>query len=418
MQLEIPASALDILRNASASTSGSREQEQPEAEVVENDLDAFPELAWRGIFVDYREAMANATEASDVFHFAALWAGAAVSLGRRTWMFAGEQVFPNAYLLLFGETGDKKTTAQRMILNHNVLPANILVIRNLGSTEGLADAFKREDGADSVVLSFWEEVTSVFARGRWSGSTILEFITETFDCPPEWGLKYRKDPITIEKPTPTILSGTTLAWFWKNARAEDFHGGFGNRFGYLTGPKKAPNPNPTEPGGAALQRVREALERLSGIHPVQARFSHAAIRLWDRFYIKWESDARPGLYGAATKRIHVYIRKLAMVYAALEETLPEITLDQLKASIAVGVYMAECARVLVEAQHAAFRPEGQIEQRFLDWLKSHDGATRRTMQQTLTKVAGSCDAFNRTLAALVRSDLIEIRENRVYLVTR
>jgi hypothetical protein len=37
-----------------------------------------------------------------------------------------------------------------------------------------------------------------------------------------------------------------------------------------------------------------------------------------------------------------------MAYAAFEATLPEINFDQLKASIAVGLYSAECARLLFD----------------------------------------------------------------------
>ena len=332
---------------------------------------------------------------------------------------AGE--FIQTFMQLFGGTGDKKTTAQRLILSCGVLPESIQVIRNLGSTEGLTDSLKREDGSAAVTLSFWEELTAVLARGRWTSSTILEFITECFDCPPEWGLRYRKAPITIKAPTPTILAGTTQDWFWKNARADDFHGGFGNRFLYFTGRKKVPNPNPVEPDAARLQRVREALARVNQIQPIQAHFSSSANRLWDNFYVDWEVKERTGLYGAATKRIHVYIRKLAIAYAAIEGTLPEITIDQLQASIAVGIYAAECARLLVEDQNAAIRPERQIEQRFLDWVGNNDGAKKRYMQQTLSKVAGSCEVFNKVLLSLERADLIEVRREsagepvRVYL---
>jgi hypothetical protein len=186
---------------------------------------------------------------------------------------------------------------------------------------------------------------------------------------------------------------------------------------YFTGKKKAANPNPKEPDGVALQRVRGSMDRLNRIPPTQALFSPSAIRLWEGFYIDWEDKQgkeRIGLYGAATKRIHVYIRKLAMTYAAVEGTLPEITLDQLRSAMGVGLYCAECARLLVDAQNAAIRPEGQIEQRFIDWIRRHPGARKRYMQQTLSKVAGSCEVFNRVLVALARADMIEIREGKVF----
>lgn len=387
----------------------------PEPKPDDDMLPEFPETAWRGAFADYRAAMAGTTEASDVAHFGACWAAAAVTLGRRVFMYAGERIFANVYLSVFGPTGDKKTTAQRRILNCGLLAPSTRVIRNLGSTEGLADALKREDGADMVALFFWEELTVLLARGRWTGSTILEFITETFDCPSEWGMKYRKDPISLVAPTPTILAGTTCEWFWKNARSDDFFGGLGNRFLYLTGPKKKPIPNPSEPDSTALQRVRDALAGLSELSPVEARFDTAAGRLWERFYMSWEQRERTGLYAAAVKRVHVYIRKLAMTYAALEGTLPEIGIEQLKAAIAVGVYAAECAKALVDAQNATLRPEGELEQKFLKWIEEHDGAKKRYMQQTLSKITGGCETFNRVLLNLARADQIEVRENKVYV---
>ena len=184
---------------------------------------------------------------------------------------------------------------------------------------------------------------------------------------------------------------------------------------YLTGPKKKPIPNPLKPDGPALQRVRDALTGLSELHPVEARFDTIATRLWERFYVNWEQRERTGLYAAAVKRVHVYIRKLAMTYAALEGTLPVIGIEQLKAAIAVGVYAAECAKALVDAQNAILRPEGELEQKFLKWIEEHDGAKKRHMQQTLSKITGGCETFNRVLLNLARADQIEIRENRVYV---
>jgi hypothetical protein len=228
-------------------------------------------------------------------------------------------------------------------------------------------------------------------------------------------MKYRKNLINLVAPTPTILTGTTCEWFWKNARSDDFFRGLGNRFLYLTGTKKNPIPNPSEPDGTALQRVREALIGLSQLPPVEARFDTLARRLWDEFYISWERRERTGLYAAAVKRVHVYIRKLAMTYAAFDGTLPEIGIEQLKAAIAVGVYAAECAKALVDTQNAFLRPDGELEQKFLKWIEDNDGAKKRYMQQTLSKMTGGCETFNRVLLNLLRADQIEIRENRVYV---
>jgi hypothetical protein len=73
----------------------------------------FPELAWRGIFADYRDAMAGTTEACAAAHFGALWATVAATLGRSVHLYIGNNIYPNVFLIHHGESTDKKTTAHR-----------------------------------------------------------------------------------------------------------------------------------------------------------------------------------------------------------------------------------------------------------------------------------------------------------------
>jgi hypothetical protein len=232
-------------------------------------------------------------------------------------------------------------------------------------------------------------------------------------------MPYRNHPIELREPTPSILAGTTPEWFWKNALVEDFQGGFGNRFLYLTGQKKAPIPSPSQPDETRIASIRQHLLLPASLPICEAAFSPEAQSLFERFYVDWESQERSGVYAAGVKRIHVYVRKLAMVYAACEGTLPEITTDQLEASIAVALYAAECMRLLVESRSARVRPEteieGELERRFLDWVRKHDGALKRYMQQTLSKYAGSCGVFNKILLNLLHADRIRVENGKVYL---
>jgi hypothetical protein len=362
--------------------------------------------------------MNGTTEASDVAHFATLWATVAVTLGRRVHMFAGDFIYPNVYLNYFGPTGDKKTTAQRRVFQCELLSpaATVRVIRNVGSTEGLVGALMKDSGPEGAYMLFWEELSSLLARGRWAGATIFEFITETFDCPPEWGLKYKNNPLDLPNPTPTILTATTAEWFWKYARSEDFFGGFGNRFLYLTGRKKVPLPQPEEPDSTRLSEIRSRLAKLARIPPSRAVLAPDAETLWGEFYLDWEGPERSGLVGAALKRIHVYVRKLAMTYAACEGTLPRIELGQLQAAIAVGLYASECVKSMIGMQLTNSRPEVELERRFLDWLRTHDGQKKRYMQQTMSKYCGSCEVFNRVLANLQKAGHVEVRDgNKVFL---
>jgi hypothetical protein len=378
-------------------------------------LAAFPETAWRGIFKDYRAAMEGTTEACDAAHFTTLWSAAAVGLGRKVEMHAGDVVYPNAYLAIFGETGDKKTTAQRRIGQCGLLEhwPYIRLVLGVGSTEGLADAL--EDAETGVYLFQWEEFATFLSQARWTGSTLLQFITECFDCPPEWNKLYRNKPIHLESPTLSILTGTTAEWFWKHAKAEDFFGGFGNRFLFFTGARKALLPNPRMFDKEAIGRIKEHLKIAANRVPCRAEWTPSARKAWDAFYLKFENTERSSLLRAATKRAHVYVRKLAMTYAALEQTLPHIDQDQLEAAIAVVEHSVACTKCLLDLQAAQSKPQGELEQQFLRWVTAHQGERVRRLQQLMWKYCGDSETFNRVLRSLQQADRIEIRDWRVYL---
>ena len=228
----------------------------------------FPEIVWRGPFAEYRAAMAGTTEAPDVFHFAALWAVAGAYLRRRVFIRCGLPLYPNVYLVTVGVTGDtKKTTAMR--LAESLLPEHgVKVLRGVGSAEALADWMGELKGDSPLIIL--EEFATLLGRGGWQRSTLLPFLTETFDCPSVYEAPFRTNPITVVEPTPTLYAGTTPEWFWKAMHEVDFHGGFGNRLFFLAGAPKAPISMPHEPNEAHLNVVREAIKGLAHIlmHPL------------------------------------------------------------------------------------------------------------------------------------------------------
>jgi hypothetical protein len=360
---EITAEAKALARAIALERDRQKPAEQPEATEV-SVLPPFPEIAWRGIFADYRAAMQGTTEACDTAHFVTLWAAVATILGRRVEMYAGDVVYPNVYLAVFGESGDKKTTAERRISSCNLLEhwPHIRLLRGVGSTEGLADALAESE--TGVYLFMWEEFATFLSHARWSGSTLLEFITECFDCPPEWSKQYRNKPIRLESPTPSILTATTAEWFWKYAKPEDFFGGFGNRFLFFSGTRKDPVPNPKPWDADAITGLKEYLKIIGSLNNHRAEWTTPARKAWDAFYIRFERTERSGLLRAAAKRAHVYVRKLAMTYAALEQTLPHIDADQVEAATAVIEHAVACAERLLDLQAAGSKPQAELEERF------------------------------------------------------
>ncbi len=356
--------------NSSSTTCEIHElEDDPEPQPADSLL-GFPEEAWRGPFKRYREAMNGTSEAPDTSHFAAFWGVAAACLRRRVSFHYAYPHYPNVYLVNFGNTGDSKTSASRQGLR--LLPdGGVKLLRGVGSAEALGDWMQQPDEGPTVShLLFIEELATLLTRGGWEGSTLLSFLTETFDAPDRYEIPFRKNPVLVHEPTPTLIAGTTIEWLWKGLREIDVHGGFGNRIFYLTGTPKPPIPLPAKPNPEALAEVRMHLARLATQTPIELFFHPDAATIWDGFYRAWKTTTWPELTTAAIKRIPAYIVKLSMVYACLEET-SLITAEQLGAAIKVGHYGAKCADLLM-TRHRLHGVQGKCEARVLAVLANTD----------------------------------------------
>jgi hypothetical protein len=370
-------------------------------------LPKFPELAWRGLFDTYRKVVARSTEASDIFHFAGLWANAAARLGRRIWYPFGMKLRPNVYIVCFGPTGDRKTTATRQATE---IGTGLMVISGSGSGEGLAEEISHETPGEGVLIHA-EELSQILKPGRWDGSTLIPTLTQCFDCPEKYEMKFRKSPISLDRPTPNILAGVTPEWFWRDFRVSDFQGGFGNRMFFLTGSPKRCIPRPELPDLAA---IGQELEELAAVESCQARLDEKACELWDKFYMAWREEEmkhNDSLFHVAVKRVPSYVLKLAMLYAASERTLPEIHADQLSAAILVGRYGAECAKELLSLQHTATNPRKELEGRILAYVRTQNGktASRRHIRRAVQRYYRDVEDFNRALDSLVRAEELFVK---------
>jgi hypothetical protein len=398
----------ETLGEANESGDGNRESDQEHSE-----LQQFPQTAWRGVFAQYRQAMRQCSEASDVYHFLTLWAAAGNALGRRVYFPYGMRLCANVYGIVFGASGDFKTSACRRgaeITEH----AGFRVVRGIGSGEGIASGLSEEP-----TLFFLEEFTSLLRQGKWEGSTLLSTLTEIFDCPERYEREYRKNPINLTRPVCSILSGTTEAWFWRDVKEIDFEGGFGNRFIYLTGP---PNLPVAFPGIPNIQFVVDALSELKAVREQEAYFNAEARLVWERFYGAWRKEQFAPLEGAATKRIPSYAIKLAMTYASLERTLPEIQADQLKAAILVGNYAAKSVRHLIGARFSGANPFRELEKRILAAVarEPRETTTKRNLYRTLARHYQNSEQFNRVFESMVRAGSLYTRsggQGRVYVST-
>ena len=195
-------------------------------------------------------------------------------------------------------------------------------------------------------------------------------------------------------------------------------GGLETGFFLLSGNKKEPLPQPTEPNQVILDQIRKHFIALSQLEPAKFSFSPEANELWSKHYLEWEKADRSPLLAAAVKRIPVYVRKLVLAYAADEGTGPMITFEQLRAAIAVGKHAEKCTAHLLALQTQTQSPVAELEERFVRWVENHPGERVRYMQQTLSKHTSGAELFNKILKNLIFADRLVIRDDgdgrRVY----
>jgi hypothetical protein len=372
----------------------------------------FPDAAWRGIFHDYRKAMNLATEASDNFHFVALWARIAAALARRVYFSYGMRLYPNVYIICFGPTGDRKTTATRHAAT--ALGNGIKVIAGGGSGEGICDEMAKGAPGEGMLLHA-EEFSHIARPGSWIGATLLPTLTTIFDSPEVFEQTFRKNGVRLERPAASLLAGTTPHWFWRDVKPSEFEAGFGNRIFFMTGSKKPPIARPEEP---ELGDIIGRIESLAGIAADQrVEFDETATHLWDEFYTAWSEFVDAGekageqLFVAAIQRVPSYILKLGMTYTAVENTLPVMTAEQLAAAIQVGYFGVRCVRELISLQHTGTNPRKELEQRILAYFdKNGKSQRRRDVLRGLQRRFKDVEEFNRALESLVRAE--EIRMER------
>ncbi len=224
-------------------------------------------------------------------------------------------------------------------------------------------------------LWFAEEYSEILIRAGWDGATIKSVVVNLYDCPPEYELRFRKDkrggeaPPKLMRPTLNLLVCTTPATFWKYLRDEDMETGFGNQWLYLAGSKRPVISRPTRPDSWLVAQVEDALMALTQLPETECHLTADAERLWDDFYHAWEAEPWTPLTRVAVKRVPQYVLKLAMVYAAFERTLPDLTAEHVQSAILVGHYAARCTATLMhDLKPGGFR--GRLETRILEIVTS------------------------------------------------
>ena len=338
----------------------------------------LPQQAWRGIFETYRQAQAGTTEAPEPYHFGVFKTIAGIVVGRTAYVQSGRKLYPNFYTVIIGPTtrSRKSTAANRgtSLLSDidetgEVMGADplVLILRGLSTPAGLLAQLKVQNTDDEGLspieyqravstspregyraLIVINEFASLLRQAKKEhGSGLIQLLTDAYDCFSELHNPTKVDPTVARNAVISMLCLSTQEWLENTLDIADVYGGYVCRNLFYEWTQTAPIPDPDGPNQTLLNEVTMKLQGIRqayegrGKRQLKYQFSTEAKPILEDWYNeRWYKQYPSEVIAAATQRIDENVRKLALLYAVLENEPDDLTInaDQLQAAIKVGEY--------------------------------------------------------------------------------
>lgn len=405
-------------------------EEKPKKGSV-NDF-VFPQEAWRGVFEKYRQAQEGTTEAPEQYHFAVFKTIAGAIIGRSCYFWNGRYSYPNFYTVLIGPTRrSRKTTAmdrgEKLLRDTDPF---VIILRGLATPEGLISRLQipEAEGLDGLpeieqqrvasvsehegyrMLVCCNEFASLLKKAKKeSSSGLIQILTDAYDCKDSLDNPTRVSPLSAKKAFVSMIALSTREWLERNLDVDDIYGGFANRNTFYLWTETQPLHNPDEVNEMLMNEIKMKLHRVrdekKGGH-VKYTFSGETDKLLEEWYNKdYHTKYESEIVDAAVQRIDENVRKLALLYAVLENDTDDLNIhtDQLRVAIMVGEYWKASATRLFGL--FGFSQAARAEMKIVELLEQRNH-TKREIQR---RIGGNMSAseINQTIEALVKAERIK-----------
>ena len=271
--------------------------------------------------------------------------------------------------------GPDKKTGQVTILYPGVEDKRVLIVE--GEFGNVLRVLAREGNTLSGVL-----------RLGWDGDD-LRTLT-------------KHSPARATGPHVSVAGHITQHELAKYLSAVEVFGGLGNRFLWaaVKRSKMLAYPRPVDKTSAARLGTRLAAVAELAKGAGEVGWTSTGLKLWESNYAQLTAD-RPGLWGAITARAEAHVLRLALIYAALDQSV-EIADTHLLAALALWQYCDASAAYLFGAavgDRDADAILGALRQ-------SPQGMTRSELRQNVFHNSRSASEMARALGLLLRFNLV------------
>jgi len=201
-------------------------------------------------------------------------------------------------------------------------------------------------------------------------------LTDAYDCQGSLDNPTLTRPLSAINPFIAMIGLSTKEWLETNLDTDDIHGGFVNRNTFYLWTPTVPLYNPSEPDDLKLNQIKRQLHDIrtakAGKHVKYAFSTEADAILKDWYEKNYHTEYDSEIVDAAVQRVDENMRKLALLYAVLENAPDdmEIHTEQLQAAISVGEYWEATAIALFSKFGA--NKAARAEMRIIEWLEKGD----------------------------------------------
>jgi hypothetical protein len=276
---------------------------------------------------------------------------------------------PNEFLLLIGKTSkSRKGTSWDQVASifatADPIWATNNVISGLSSGEGLIFAV-RDPGTkpkrgkkggmpelehdpgvlDKRLLVYETEFSRVLRQVNRDENTLADMLRQAWDGHTLRTL-VKVNPITATRPHISLVGHSTLFELGRLVTELSMANGMLNRFIPLCVKRSKILPFGGSPDPASLENLRDELTKAIafGSRDVEMTVDDSAREIWCAHY-ETLSDDRPGLTGAVLGRSEAHTRRLAMLYALMDQQ-DRIGAPHLNAALALWSYAERSARYI------------------------------------------------------------------------
>jgi hypothetical protein len=165
----------------------------------------------------------------------------AACLQDRVWIeeVAGQPLFPNLYIVLWGDSGSGKSIAIRSTFNLAMTDLDLAAFVNAkhgrGTFQAIADMLGKTGRKNEMGLPEYEQpkiwwTMDELANDVGDGpraSAFIKGVTEIYYCPPQWtDVSRTYGLVTLTKPVFNWLAGSTAEWYASTVKQDGIDGGF------------------------------------------------------------------------------------------------------------------------------------------------------------------------------------------------